>query len=143
MRNINNRSETNATKYNENRLVSAYAPVNTTFFQKDPNGRTIIDYDLFMDKYYHQIYNNTELMEIEESDFKNVKYRPWDLSVQLYQTEDMWRLILAFNGMSHPAEFDKRIVRTMTLEGYQALRRIYLHEEDYIKKNHIVNDIQK
>jgi len=144
MRNINNRSETDAIKYNNNRLSSSYAPINTTFFQPDEYGRTIIDFDLFLDKYYYQLYASTEILILDDNSdiqFKDVKYRPHELSVQLYQTEDMWRLLLAFNGMSHPMEFDKRIVRVLTLEGFQSLRRIYLHEEDLLKKNHVENNI--
>ena len=65
----------------------------------------------FIDKYWDFIEANKIKVNLEkDGSYIKYKYRPKDLSLLLYGTEELYYILLRLNNISHETEFIKKII---------------------------------
>jgi len=61
-----------------------------------------------LDRYMDFIKKNSSIMNFTDNDFRKYKFQPKKLSLILYQTTELWSLLLKLNNMSSILEFTKK-----------------------------------
>lgn len=62
----------------------------------------------FLDKYWDFIESNKIRVRLDSDQFIKYKYRPKELSYDLYGTEELYVLLLKLNNISHEIQFTKK-----------------------------------
>lgn len=88
------------------------------------------------DKYIDFIQNETVTVSLTAQEQVEYKYRPKRLSLYLYNTEELWYLLLKLNNVSSEIEFKPKKVKVLHPDKLSILNQILIVSDDEITKNH-------
>ena len=89
------------------------------------------------DKYIDFIQNETVTVALTPQEQVDYRYRPKKLSLYLYNTEELWYLLLKLNNVSSEIEFKPKRVKVLHPDKLSILNQILIVTDDEISKNHI------
>lgn len=83
--------------------------------------------------YMNKIKQECHLIDLTDEEFKKYKYKPKLMSYELYDTPELWFLLLRINSMLDPSEFTRKRIYILKPEAVDLINRIYVieSEEDY------------
>lgn len=90
--------------------------------------------------YMDEIMEKAVEIELSDMDYIKYKYKPKLLSYDIYDTTELFFVILAMNGMCNIKDFTKRKIKLLYKKDmYDVLNKIYSAEYEYImyNRNHI------
>lgn len=91
------------------------------------NGNVIQTYNrLYI--YKNIIFRNTVEIKMNKDEYEKFRFRPKLLSQLLYNTTELWYLILYVNDMIDITEFDKEIIRVFHPDKLDLLNSIFIKE---------------
>ncbi len=103
---------------------------------KDKNDRVIIHCATpLITKYWDIIQNYVVDIELTEDEFLKYARRPRLLSLEKYETIELWASILLINNMVSPVQFNKRKIKMFTTDILEILEELLILEEGNIKLN--------
>jgi hypothetical protein len=103
---------------------------------KDKNDRVIIHCATpLITKYWDIIQNYVVDIELTEDEFLKYARRPRLLSLDKYETIELWASILLINNMVSPVQFNKRKIKMFTTDILEILEELLILEEGNIKLN--------
>ena len=85
----------------------------------------------FLKKYENIFKNNLRIYKINKDHF----YRPEYVSYELYNTTDLWYLLLFVNDMASPMDFTKEVINIFDMEMIEVLNNL-LREENKLLDSH-------
>ena len=103
------------------------------FYQED--GVIIEAFNILRDKYFYDIMQYAEDIEYDKSEFRQYKFRPKTLSLELYGYSDYWYILLLINGMKSITEFKRRKIKVLNTDGLVYIETILTYHEKEILKN--------
>lgn len=103
---------------------------------KDKNDRVIVHCATpLITKYWDIIQNYVVDVELTEDEFLKYARRPRLLSLDKYETIELWASILLINNMVSPVQFNKRKIKMFTTDILEILEELLILEEGNIKLN--------
>lgn len=103
---------------------------------KDKNDRVIIHCATpLITKYWDIVQNYVVDIELTEDEFIKYARRPRLLSLDKYETIELWASILLINNMVSPVQFNKRKIKMFTTDILEILEELLILEEGNIKLN--------
>ena len=103
---------------------------------KDKNDRVIVHCATpLITKYWDIIQNYVVDIELTEDEFLKYARRPRLLSLDKYETIELWASILLINNMVSPVQFNKRKIKMFTTDILEILEELLILEEGNIKLN--------
>lgn len=103
---------------------------------KDKNDRIIVHCATpLITKYWDIIQNYVVDIELTEDEFLKYARRPRLLSLDKYETIELWASILLINNMVSPVQFNKRKIKMFTTDILEILEELLILEEGNIKLN--------
>jgi hypothetical protein len=103
---------------------------------KDKNDRVIVHCATpLITKYWDIIQNYVVDIELTEDEFLKYARRPRLLSLEKYETIELWASILLINNMVSPVQFNKRKIKMFTTDILEILEELLILEEGNIKLN--------
>jgi hypothetical protein len=103
---------------------------------KDKNDRVIVHCATpLITKYWDIIQNYVVDIELTEDEFIKYARRPRLLSLEKYETIELWASILLINNMVSPVQFNKRKIKMFTTDILEILEELLILEEGNIKLN--------
>ena len=103
---------------------------------KDKNDRVIVHCATpLITKYWDIIQNYVVDIELTEEEFLKYARRPRLLSLDKYETIELWASILLINNMVSPVQFNKRKIKMFTTDILEILEELLILEEGNIKLN--------
>ena len=94
------------------------------------------------DKYIDFIKNASTTIRLTEKEIEKYKYNPKKLSKDLYNTEELWFLLLKLNNISTEMDFPKKKMSVLLPENLSMLNQILIINDDEINSNHIEMDYE-
>jgi len=108
----------------------------------DPEGNSIIvNYSSLVDKYMNSLKPYIVDVTLNEEEYLKYRYQPKALSLDLYNTTELWSLILKINNISSISEFNLKTLKLFTKDIFRILNEILILEDDNIKTNKNENGI--
>jgi archaellum component FlaG (FlaF/FlaG flagellin family) len=101
------------------------------------NGEIMEDYNIYRDRYFHNIMQYTTEYTMGDDEFKKYQYQPKRLSADLYHTVDYWYILLCINKMSTRMQFKKKHINILTYGGIEYIKTLAKKEEGEIAANKI------
>lgn len=91
--------------------------------------------DIF-DNYKNSDMGIMQTFDMDDIKWQGYEYSPKAMSLDLYGTIDMWRILLECNEMNHPGEFCKRkkIIVPEPENFLQHLSKVYYVKSEYMSK---------
>lgn len=89
------------------------------------------------DKYIDFIKNASTTIRLTDKEIEKYKYNPKKLSKDLYNTEELWFLLLKLNNISTEMDFPKKKMSVLLPENLSMLNQILIINDDEINSNHI------
>ena len=94
------------------------------------------------DKYIDFIKNASTTIRLTDKEIEKYKYNPKKLSKDLYNTEELWFLLLKLNNISTEMDFPKKKMSVLLPENLSMLNQILIINDDEINSNHIEMDYE-
>ena len=94
------------------------------------------------DKYIDFIKNASTTIRLTDKEIEKYKYNPKKLSKDLYNTEELWFLLLKLNNISTEMDFPKNKMSVLLPENLSMLNQILIINDDEINSNHIEMDYE-
>lgn len=88
------------------------------------------------DSYMDFIYPLTTVVTLNEKEYSLYKMRPKKLSYYLYNTVELWALLLKLNRVQSSMEFDKRSIRVIRPDQIDILTKILVYNKPRLTKSH-------
>ena len=104
------------------------------------NGTLIVNYTSFMNKYYDYINSVTTNVILTDKELIKYKFRPKMLCMDLYNTVELWGLLLAVNNMTSITEFNRSKIKVFTTDIFSILNEIFILEKEKIINNNQLID---
>lgn len=89
------------------------------------------------DKYIDFIKAECKYVKLTSDEQVKYRYRPKELSLDLYGTEELWFLLLKLNNLSSEMDFKPKTMYVLTPDKLSLLNKIQIMNEDEINLNHI------
>lgn len=119
-----------------NGLDISHGKLHTKATFTDSSGdKIIINYMSILDKYRDLINLHTTRVNFTEAEQMKYRYQPKRLSMDLYQTPELWSSILQINNIISTAEFTPKSLLVFTPDIFDVLNEILILEDTYIKEN--------
>lgn len=97
-------------------------------------GTSVVSIGDIFDKYTDFIFGETIKVRLTDSELVKYRYRPKQLSKDLYGTEELWTLLLKLNNIGTEIHFNKQAIRILDPES-KILSKIINIEKDTIRDN--------
>lgn len=101
----------------------------------------IVNYSQLIDKYLDNLTPYIEEVTLSEEEYLKYKFQPKTLSLDIYNTTELWSLILKINNILSVSQFDIKTLKLFTMDIFRVLNEILILEEDNIKTNKNENGI--
>ena len=86
--------------------------------------------------YMDEIMERAVTLELTDDDYAKYKYRPKLLAYDIYQTTELYFVIMAINGICSIKDFTKKKLKMLyTSDMIELLNQIYAAEEERLKYN--------
>jgi hypothetical protein len=96
----------------------------------------MINSSSILDRYVDFIKLNSSIIVFSDNDFRKYKFQPKKLSLVIYQTTELWSLLLKINNMASILEFTKnRILAPSAAVVFNLLNEIIILEKKQIEVN--------
>jgi hypothetical protein len=103
-------------------------------------GETIRINSIFiMERYFNFIKSKSQILNMSPTEALKYRYQPKLLSLDVYNTLDLWSLILKLNNMTSILEFTKASILIPPLSIYTIMNEILTLEFNEIKRNKLDN----
>lgn len=144
---MTNLNESNISEYIDNARLDPMR-IDTFFLQEfqeskiKDNLAMVLNGDCILDKYQKILDQFKSTREFSKEEFEHYKYNPKALSYELYNTTELWFLLLHVNNMYSPIEFTKNPCNVYTSDIINTLNEILNIEIDVKNLNNedVVND---
>lgn len=134
MREISNVNSKTIDIFRERTKVNSVEMENSSYYTFF-DGHVFEDSNLFRDKYFNLLLNNSEIKILNDYEYAKYYKRPKLLSADLYNTTSYWYILLILNRMKSVNEFKKHKIRVLTNEGHEIIKKILIKEESDIELN--------
>jgi len=102
----------------------------------DKNNRVIVHCATpLITKYWDILQKYVVEVELTEEEFLEYARKPRLLSLDKYDTVELWSAILLINNMVSPVQFNKRKIKMFSLDVLEILEELLILEENNIKLN--------
>ncbi|MMZ42079.1 hypothetical protein D1872_35960 [compost metagenome] len=95
----------------------------------------ILNYSSILDSYYYLIKKNTHIKTLTNKEQRLFRFQPKRLSIELYETPELWSSILRINNLTSATQFDLVDVRVFDDNIFDILDEINILESKNMKKN--------
>lgn len=94
--------------------------------------------------YLDELRTLAENVTLSDEEFRQYRYKPQLLSIALYDTPELYFVILAINDMISKKDFCEKTIKLISTDNMlQIINYIYNAEEEYIEDNRISIDEKK
>lgn len=107
-----------------------------TSFVDDNANKIIMNYNSFINTYYDLMLKNTQVMTLNDQEYNMYRFQPKRLSLELYDTTELWSCLMMVNHITSITEFDLKepiVFEQDTI--FDILNEILILEDSNIKKN--------
>ena len=102
---------------------------------------TIFNYSSLLDKYIDNLKPYIVDITLTDEEYKKYMYQPKTLSFELYNTTELWSIILKINNILSISEFNLKKLKLFTMDIFKVINEILILEEENIKTNKNENSI--
>jgi 5-methylcytosine-specific restriction endonuclease McrBC GTP-binding regulatory subunit McrB len=96
------------------------------------NDVTIPTKNFLLSKYRDLINSVTKNLELSDKEFSRYKFKPKTLSYDLYETTELWYLLLFINNMTSVTQFNRQKIKV--IDPYEIDNIIYVIQNENYRK---------
>lgn len=122
-------------KYGQNLELSHEKLHLKASFNKTNKTKLIFNFTSLLDKYYEYLKKYFVEVTFTEDEYLKYRFQPKTLSMDLYETPELWSTILRINNIVSISEFDKRKIIVLKENVFDLLNEILIMEDDAMKNN--------
>jgi hypothetical protein len=115
--------------------------LDNTSLLTETQGVTFPTYNILRQKYRGIILENSLQIELDDNLLNYYKYKPKLLSLKLYNTTELWHLLLWLNNMTSIMQFSQKKMVVFNPDAMDVLNKIIQRESDLILLNHDNPDV--
>ena len=101
-----------------------------TIIEYNKKEMVIFNHEFILIKYMEYLKPYMEMVELSDNEHIKYKFKPKLLSLDLYETPDLWGALLYINNMISVVEFTKKKIMVFTKDISIAIEEILVMEED-------------
>jgi len=105
-------------------INNSYTLHNTNIHFYTDDGYNLAFENVFRNKYRSIIMSNLLKLTFTDEEFNKYKYRPKLLSLDLYDTTDLWHILIWINDFESIADFNKKTIKILNPEALTILNHI-------------------
>ena len=99
------------------------------------NNNVIINFSSVCDKYFDYVSKYSPLVTLSDREFIDYRFQPKKLSLHLYDTVELWSLMLKLNNMDSVLQFNKQTLYLPLRQIFEVLNEIIILEKNEISVN--------
>jgi hypothetical protein len=117
--------------------ISHYALHYRTNFIPNTNSsdRVLFNFSTVYDKYYDFIVANSYSVTLTDKEFTEYKFQPKKLSLHIYESMELWSLILRLNNMGSMLDFNQQTILLPIKQVFAILNEVLILEKNEISAN--------